>query len=71
MMPGSKSEAEYQADSDARTLRDAMTVSKSPKRLKAAQGALKQLEKEAHQALMETRAAQGLKKSFPADKEGS
>ena len=71
MMPMTKSDADYEAESDARSLRDAMAVNKDPKRLKKAQVALKRMEKEAHQTLMETRAAQGLKKAFPKDKGSS
>lgn len=58
---------DYEAESDARTLRDAMTIRSSPKRYKLAHMALKKLEKETHRTLMETRAAQGLKKAFPPD----
>lgn len=64
-------ESDYKAESDARSLRDAMAVNKDPKRLKKARAALKRMEEEAHKTLMETRAARGLKKAFPKDKESS
>ncbi|KKM67843.1 hypothetical protein LCGC14_1467060, partial [marine sediment metagenome] len=38
-------EADYKAEGDARSLRDAMAVNKDPKRLKKAQAALKAMEK--------------------------
>lgn len=60
-------EADYKAESDARSLKDAMAVNKDPKRLKKAQGALKKMEAEAKRTLMETRAAQGLKRAFPSE----
>ena len=71
MMDMAHTEADYKAESDARSLRDAMAVNKDPKRLKKAQVALKKMEKEAHQTLMETRAAQGLKKAFPSEHNSS
>ncbi|KKM61640.1 hypothetical protein LCGC14_1529730 [marine sediment metagenome] len=66
----SKMDMEYEAENDARALRDAMAVRKDSKRLKAAHVALQKMEKEAHQTLMQTRAARGLKRAFPKDNPG-
>ena len=64
-------DADYEAESDARTLRDATTIRSSSKRLKRAQKALKKLVAETQKTLMETRAAQGLKKAFPPEHNSS
>ena len=46
-----KTDEEYQARSDAHTLKDATAIHGDPKRLKKAQTALEQIEKEAQEAL--------------------
>lgn len=71
MVHGTKADVEWEAESDARSLRDATAVRSSPKRLKAAQVALKKMVEEADRTLMETRAAQGLKKAFPPEHDSS
>lgn len=69
MVHGAKSlmDKEYEAENDARSLREAMKVQSSPKRLKAAKAALKKMVVESEQTIRETRAAQGLKKAFPPE----
>ena len=73
MKHGTKSlmDMEYEAESDARTLRDAMTIRSSPKRYKRAHAALKKLVAETKKTLMETQAAQGLKRAFPPEHNSS
>ena len=66
-----KTDADYEAERDARSLQEAVSVNNSPKRLKAAQKALKTMVKETQKTLMETRAAQGLKKAFPEEHNSS
>ncbi len=73
MKHGAKSlmDMEYEAENDARALRDATAVRGSPKRLKRAQAALKKMAAETQKTLMETRAAQGLKRAFPPEHNSS
>lgn len=61
-MPRLKTESDFEAESDARTLMRATEIQKDPKRLARAQRALKQVEKEAEETLMNSKVAKKLKR---------
>ncbi len=64
-----KTDAEWNARGDAHTLKEATAIHGDPKRLAAAQKALKQIEKEAEEALAAIQAAKGFPdKLYPSMK---
>ncbi len=65
-----KTNEEYQARSDAHTLKDATAIHGDPKRLKKAQAALEQIEKEAQEALDAIQSAKSVTdKMYPSMKD--
>jgi hypothetical protein len=69
--PGGKSEAEYRAESDARTLTDAHEIRQDPARYKAACAALKGKADTSAKALeLEHKVKKGLKAAFTSDSSG-
>ena len=65
-----KTDEEYQARHDAHTLKDATAIHGDPKRLKKAQAALEQIEKEAQEALANIQSTKNMAdKMYPSMKD--
>lgn len=67
-MPQTKSERDWEAESDARTITDYVKLTKDSKRWARAQKALEKQEKEAKEAQLTRKVARGMKRAFPEDK---